>query len=71
MSRVARVDDRKVIFIGIRRWNRIRFRGERVVAHTIVKRVVDIVVSEWQAVCCVTIGELNEIVRERRSVKML
>jgi hypothetical protein len=71
MSRVARVDDRKVIFIGIRRWNRIRFRGKRIVADTIVKRVVDIVVSEWQAVCCVTIGELNEVVRERRGVEML
>ena len=71
MSRVARVDDRKVILIGIRRWNRIRLRGERVVAHTIVKRVFDIVVSKWQAVSSVTIGELNEVVRERRGVEML
>jgi len=71
VSRVARVDDREVIFICFRRWDRVRFGGERIVAHSIVKRVVDIVVSEWQAVCCVTIGELNEVVRESRRVKML
>jgi hypothetical protein len=55
MSRVARVDDREVIFICVRRWDRVRLRGKRVVAHTIVECIFDVVVCEWQAVCCVTI----------------
>jgi hypothetical protein len=55
VSRVARVDDRKVILVCVRRWDRVGFGGECIVAYTVVKRILDIVVSEWQAVCCVTI----------------
>ena len=54
MLRVSSVNDGEVIFIGIWRWEWIRFVSSGIVSYSVVKRFFDVVISIGEAVGEVT-----------------